>query len=110
MIIFNLMNPDLKHPFQRDVELSAAAITPMEKLKKLLSEEKRPCFSVKYKHLQATNWAILEGVYHDCMEWDPQRKPAASEVVANLETCGNGSLCENMPLSVSHASSLERFD
>ena len=110
MIIFNLMNPDLKHPFQRDFELSAAAITPMEKLKKLLSEEKKPCFSAKYKHLQATDWAILEGVYHDCTEWDPQRRPAASEVVANLETCGNGSLCENMPLSVSQASSLERFD
>ena len=37
-------------------------------------------------------------------------KAAASEVVANLETCGNRSLCENMPLSVSQASSLEKFD
>ena len=45
MIVFNLMNPDLKHPFQRDFELLAAAITAKEKLKKLLSEEKKPCFS-----------------------------------------------------------------
>ena len=54
--------------------------------------------------------AILEGVYHDSTEWDPQRRPAASEVVANLETCENRSLCENMPPSVSQASSLEKFD
>lgn len=60
MIVFNLINPDLSHPFQRDFELSAAAITPMEKLKKMLSEEKKPCFSAKYKHLQATDWANLE--------------------------------------------------
>ena len=52
MIVFNLINPDLRHPFQRDLELrTAAAITPMEKLKKLLSDEKKTCFSANYKHL-----------------------------------------------------------
>jgi len=44
----------LRHPLQREFEMSAAVITPMAKLKKLLSEEKKPCFSAKYKHLQAT--------------------------------------------------------
>ena len=65
---------------------------------------------MKYKHLQATNWAILEGVYHDCTEWDPWRRPTASEVVANLQTCGNESLCETTPWKVSQTSSLEKFD
>ena len=37
-------------------------------------------------------------------------KASASEVVSNLETCGNESLCENTPLRVSQTSSLEKFD
>lgn len=52
MIVFNLINPDLSHPFQRDFDLSAAATTLIEKLKKMLSEENKPCFAEKYKHLQ----------------------------------------------------------
>ena len=110
MIVFNLINPDLRHPFQREFGLTDAVIPPMEQLKKLLSEEKKLCFSAKYKHLQATDWLLLEGVYHDCTAWDPRRRPTASEVVSNLETCENESLCENTPLRVSQTSSLEKFD
>lgn len=75
MIVFNLINPDLRHPFRREFKLTDALIPLMEQLKKLLSEEKIPCFSAKYKHLQATDWLILEGVYHECTAWDPRRRP-----------------------------------
>lgn len=110
MIVFNLINPDLRHPFQTEFELTAALTPLMEQLKELLSEEKKTCFSAKYKHLQATDWLILEGVYHACTAWDPRRRPTASEVVSNLETCENESLCENTPLRVSQTSSREKFD
>ena len=112
MIVFNLVNPDLRHPFQKNFESTTDEITQMEKLKDFLSAKQKPCFSAKYKHLQATDWLLLEGVYHECTAWDPQRRPTASEVVSNLEKCDfqPESLCDNTPLRVSQTSSLEAFD
>ena len=85
MVSFNVINPDLRHPYQKDFELAAGAITPMAKLNEILRVEKKPSFSGKYKHLQATDWLPLKGVYHDCTAWDPRRRPTASEIVSNLE-------------------------
>ena len=103
---------DLRHPFQKNFGSTADAITLMEKLKDLLSEKQKPCFSAKYKHLQATDWLLLEGAYHEHTVWDPQRRPTASEVVSNWEKCDfqPESLCDNTPLRVSQTSSLEAFD
>ena len=89
--------------------MTAAVIPLVDQQKKLLSEEKKLCISAKYKHLQATDWLLLEGVYHVCKAWDPYRRPTASEVVSNLGSCDNESR-ENTPLRVSQTSSLEKFD
>lgn len=51
MIVFNFINFDLSYFFQRDFELLVVVIISMEKLKKMLSEEKKFCFLVKYKYL-----------------------------------------------------------
>ena len=80
--------------------MTAAVIPLVDQQKKLLSEEKKLCISAKYKHLQATDWLLLEGVYHVCKAWDPYRRPTASEVVSNLGSCDNESR-ENTPLRVS---------
>ena len=61
MVLFNVINTDLRHPFQTEFE-SPGSGTPLEKLKQLLTQQKKPCFSEKYKHLQATDWLYLEGV------------------------------------------------
>ena len=47
MVLFNVINPDLRHPYQKDFELAAGAITPMVKLNELLRIEKKPSFSGK---------------------------------------------------------------
>lgn len=57
MVLFNLINPDLSHPFQTEFE-SPGPRTPSEKLKQQFSQKKL-CFSGKYKHLQATDWLYL---------------------------------------------------
>ena len=89
--------------------MTAAVIPLMDQQKKLLSEKKKLCISAKYKHLQATDCLLLEDVYHDCKAWDPHRRPTASEVASNLESCDNEPR-ENTPLRVSQTSSLEKFD
>jgi len=111
MVVFNLINPDLRHPFQKNFETTADAITPTEKTQGRPGREKKPCFSAKYKHLQAADWLLLEGVYHECAASDSQRRPSASEVVSNLETCDfqPEPLCDNTPLRVSETSSLQAF-
>lgn len=109
MVLFNLINPDLRHPFQTELE-SSAPRTPLEKLKRHLTQKKKPRFSGKYKHLQATDWLYLEGVYHECTAWEPQRRPTAGAVVSKLEELEKESLCDDIPLRVSQASSLEEFD
>lgn len=58
IVLFNLINPDLSHPFQTEFELSGPG-TPLEELKQHLSQKKKPCISGKYKHLQATDWLYL---------------------------------------------------
>ena len=109
MVLFNLINPDLRHPFQMEFE-SQGSGSPMQKLKQLLTQKKKPSFSGKYKHLQATDWLYLEGVYNECSAWDPRKRPTASEVVSKLEGCENEPLCDDIPLRISQASSLEAFD
>ena len=108
MVLFNVLNPDMRHPFQVEFE-SPGSGTPVEKLKELLTQQRKPCFSGKYKHLQATDWLYLEGVYHECTAWEQQRRPTASEVVFYLEKWDKESLCDNVPLGVSQASSVEAF-
>ena len=107
MVLFNVINPDMRHPFQAEFE-SPGSGTSVEKLKELLTQQRKPCFSGKYKHTQATDWLYLEGVYHECTEWEQQRRPVASGV--ELEEWDKESLCDNVPLGVSQASSVEAFD
>ena len=64
--MFNLLNPNLRHPFHEDLESTSAAITPIEKLKYHLSKKKKPRFSEEYNHLQAADWLRLERVHHKC--------------------------------------------
>ena len=109
MVLFNVINTDLRHPFQTEFE-SPGSGTPLEKLKQLLTQQKKPCFSEKYKHLQATDWLYLEGVYQECTAWEQQRRPTASEVVCKLEEWEYESLCDDTPLEVSQTSSIEAFD
>ena len=49
-------------------------------------------------------------MYHSCTAWEQQRRPTASEVVSKLEEYDKESLCDNVPLGVSQASSVEAFD
>ena len=49
-------------------------------------------------------------MYNECSAWDPRKRPTTSEVVSKLEGCENEPLCDDIPLRISQASSLEAFD
>ena len=65
MILFHLINPNLRYPYQRHLE--ASQVAPLDSLRQLLRQEETT-FSDKYKELQATDWLLLENLYDACKQ------------------------------------------
>ena len=72
MILFHLINPNLRYPYQTDLEASQAP--PLDGLRQLLQQKTKPTFSDKYNEFQATDWLLLENLYHACTQWDPSER------------------------------------
>lgn len=108
MILFHLINPNLRYPYQTDLEASQAP--PLDGLRQLLQQKTKPTFSDKYNEFQATDWLLLENLYHACTQWDPSERPPAREFVGRLDGYPDLFLCENIPLQVSQASALQAHD
>ena len=90
LVMFNLVNPDLKHPFQLDL---AKDISAIEQVEEFLRQGKRPNGSKKYKTFQETIWLPIMDAYRNCTEVDPTKRPTALDVKQIFQSL----LCRNIP-------------
>lgn len=84
MILFHLINPNQRYPYQLDLDVSQAP-NSLDGLRQLLEQKTKPTFSSKYKEIQATDWLLLENVYHVCTQWDPADRPPKKELIGRLD-------------------------
>jgi serine/threonine protein kinase len=70
MVMFNLLNPNLKYPYQLDVKDREISVA------ELLAEKKLPTPSIKYKDRQNTIWKSISLASAKCLQFDPSLRPA----------------------------------
>ena len=82
MVLFNLVNPNLKYPFQLDLKKDA----PLNKqLPHILQQQKYPTQSKKYALQQESSWAPVIAVMKKCLIFNPDDRPTASEIMNQLQ-------------------------
>ena len=77
IVMFNLINPDLKYPFQLDFEDGASATDQMEEL---MRHQERPSGSHKYEKSRETIWHPVTELHKKCTDFDPARRPTALQL------------------------------
>jgi serine/threonine protein kinase len=64
MVLFVLLNPDRKFPYQYELERELGSPgSALDKLKKIMLERRLPEHSIKYDHLRNTQWATIKATY-----------------------------------------------
>lgn len=113
MVLFVLVNPALRYPFQEELikERSSNPFRSVEdSLKVILRCCQRPQCTSIYEVQQATVWNTVLSLHEPYTEFDiSKRKSSMEDAISNLE----GSLpllCENINLPVSQATALEAQD
>lgn len=81
MVLFNLVNPDLKYPFQLDIMKQAPML---DQLNDILQQQRQPSDSSKYTRQRETIWASLSALRMKCIVFDPDARPTSSETMDEL--------------------------
>ena len=74
MVMYNLLNPNLKYPYQ--LEVKAREITIPE----LLAEKNLPRPSTKYEDFQNTVWRSISLASARCLQFDPSLRPSVTTI------------------------------
>ena len=115
MIIFTMINPNLKYPFRLEIR-SAGSISSQEELKEficsLLSQRKLPLPDKKYEVERATVWIGLEGVYRGCVAFDRHSRLSLKEAAEILSEDSERSSrdLDVVQLNVSQATAVQQID
>jgi serine/threonine protein kinase len=81
MVLFNLVNPNLKYPFQLDLKDA-----PLNKQRLcILQQQKYPTQSKKYALQQESSWAPVIAVMKKCLIFNPDDRLTASEIINQLQ-------------------------
>ena len=113
MVLYVLLNPDQRYPFQSEFINQGIEdrVNAKSQIIRWLSQNIRPKQSSTYRHLQATEWIVLDGLYERCANFNVEERPSAEQVSKILEEDGNALDCTiTIPLKVSQNSALEQAD
>ena len=110
MTIFVILNPDQEHPFflifQNDRE-KGVSNSSSNLLKKYLNRKCFPTFSPSYLMQQSCCYQRLRSVFYELLNYEPNDRGTASEVLQLLEKT---KFISYFPLSVSQATAVEKHD
>ncbi len=81
MVLFNLINPGLKHPFQINIKMKQAGTS----LEEFLKAKQKPIAQKKYVLKQSNEWKRLAEIYEVCTEFEPSLRPSAKDVFDSLQ-------------------------
>ena len=81
MVLFCIANPNLKYPYQLDINHDTSFV---DQVQELLIKKKRPTGSPKYREMQSTKWLQIQKVFEACTNFDPSQRPSAEHVKAQF--------------------------
>ena len=77
MVLFNLVNPNLKNPFQLDLVKESPIL---EQLPDFLEQQNHPSETLKYAKQRDTIWAPTVMLKKKCLMFHPASRPSALEI------------------------------
>ena len=77
MVLFNLVNPNLKYPFQLDLVKESPIL---EQLPNFLEQQNHPSESLKYAKQRETIWSPIVLLKKKCLTFNAASRPSASEI------------------------------
>jgi hypothetical protein len=80
MVVFNIINPGLKHPYEKNLENRCAGDAPLHVLQRFAKENVMPVAQPKYALRQKEEWAGLKKIYETCATISPSSQPSMTEV------------------------------
>ncbi|CAB4017313.1 Mitogen-activated kinase kinase kinase A [Paramuricea clavata] len=81
MVVFNIINPGLKHPYELNIENCCVRDTPLNMLQGFAKEKEMPVAQHKYESHHQGEWANLKIIYESCTTICPSSRPSMKEVV-----------------------------
>jgi len=90
MIIYEMINPNVDHPYLDDLRKCSVKISNTEEVREVLrnwfSKQQLPSFNPAYSNLRKTVWRRLMAVYRLCAVFDPPCRPAFHECSSDQAT------------------------
>ena len=118
MVIFNVINPGLQHPYEINIE-KCTTETSLDILQEFLKNDEKPIFQSKYESFHQGEWAGLKRIYQTCTAIESSSRPLMVEVIKmicrekqttrNTSLSQEGSLAE-IHLKVSQTTAVENVD
>ena len=83
MVLFILVNRDLKYPYELDMDPDESTIN---QIKDLLINRKHPKGSPKYNEMQTTKWLLIQKAFEACTNFDPSQRLTADNIRLSSRT------------------------
>lgn len=83
MVMFNVLNPDLKYPYQLDIEKNKSST---DQVQEFVTQKKLPTPSLKYGDLQNSVWHPILKTSEECLQFDPCVRPSAMMLKERFQT------------------------
>ncbi|CAB4026215.1 serine threonine- kinase, partial [Paramuricea clavata] len=74
MVVFNLINPGLQHPYELNMKNHVR--TPLILFQEFARKNERPVMQSKYESLQSGEWAGLKNTFELCTTFEPLSRPS----------------------------------
>lgn len=113
MVVFNIINPGLKHPYQKNVECHTTSSTPLTLLQEFAKKGEKPMTQEKYVSRHLEDWAGLKKIYETCTMKCPTSRPPINEVLKMIRAERHSTTSESeleTHLRISQFTSVENVD
>ena len=113
MVVFNLINPGLQHPYELNIKNLVR--TPLILFQEFARKNERPVMQSKYESLQSGEWAGLKNTFELCTTFEPSSRPSIENVldIVGQEMRASSVIDENLSeihLKVSQATAIQNVD
>lgn len=86
MVVFSIINPDLNHPFELNMQNSSSDSfsTPLQLLQTFFEEKVKPIMQGKYSKNHESEWQVLIKVYRACTDFNTSKRPHIGNIIELL--------------------------
>ena len=84
MIVFCIVNPGLKHPYELNIQMEANNQSALACLEKMIESHMRPKPQEKYIAKQRKEWKELWQIYESCTVFEQTKRPSIEDIVGLL--------------------------